>query len=556
MRLSDDGTLVLSPSDLSAHLACEHLTTLALRVARGELEQPQLESPHRELIFRKGNEHEAEYLAWLIAQGRTVVSIPTYDDEGFDADEARRLTEEAIESGEADVIYQPYLTDGLWHGFADFLERQEDGGYEPVDTKLARSAKPSHVLQLCFYAEQVARIQGRPVERIHVENGKGERETFRLAEFGAYYRRVRERFLASIEARPTTYGWPVDHCSICDFQKLCRRQLEDDDHLTLVAGMRRTWAETLIESAVPTLTALGSLPPDAVVAHDGMRWETFEGIRRQAELQLHYRLTGEHCWERLHEQPDRGFLLLPEPDEGDVWLDLEGHPFYEIGRGLEYLFGYCYRDETGEIVYEALWGKDRDSEREVFEQFVDWLADRRLRYPKLHVYHYAAYERTALTRLMGEHGTRELQIDSLLRDEVLVDLYRVVKQAIRASVDSYSIKALEALYGFTRYAEVSGGDDSIVRFEAWLESGDDTLLEGVERYNEEDCRSTVRAPRVAALDQARGHAVAGSAGGARAARGGGGARRRPGRCPRAPSRRYCDNGDRPPPRKPPRLPQA
>ena len=92
---------------------------------------------------------------------------------------------------------------------------------------------------------------------------------------------------------------------------------------------------------------------------------------------------------------------------------------------------------------------------------------------------------------MGEHGTRELQIDSLLRDEVLVDLYRVAKQAIRASVDSYSIKALEALYGFTRYAEVSGGDDSIVRFEAWLESGDDALLEGVERYNEEDCRSTV-----------------------------------------------------------------
>ena len=35
MRISDDGTLVLSPSDLSAHLACEHLTTLSLRVARG-----------------------------------------------------------------------------------------------------------------------------------------------------------------------------------------------------------------------------------------------------------------------------------------------------------------------------------------------------------------------------------------------------------------------------------------------------------------------------------------------------------------------------------------
>ena len=67
------------------------------------------------------------------------------------------------------MIYQPYLTDGRWRGFADFLEKQPGGGYEPVDTKLARTAKPSHVLQLCFYAEQLARIQGSPVEHIHVD---------------------------------------------------------------------------------------------------------------------------------------------------------------------------------------------------------------------------------------------------------------------------------------------------------------------------------------------------------------------------------------------------
>ena len=108
----------------------------------------------------------------------------------------------------------------------------------------------------------------------------------------------------------------------------------------------------------------------------------------------------------------------------------------------------------------------------------------------MHVYHYAAYERTALTRLMGEHGTRETRDRRLPAQEVLVDLYRVVKQSLRASVDSYSIKAIEKLYGFERTAEVAGGDESIVRFEEWLETGDDTILDEVERYNEEDCRST------------------------------------------------------------------
>ena len=54
-----------------------------------------------------------------------------------------------------------------------------------VDTKLARSAKPAHVLQLLFYAEVVERLQGAPVERVHVENGRGERESFRVAELHA-----------------------------------------------------------------------------------------------------------------------------------------------------------------------------------------------------------------------------------------------------------------------------------------------------------------------------------------------------------------------------------
>ena len=489
MRLVEE-QLALSPSDLSAHLACPHLTTLSVRVVRGELERPHLDSPHRDLIFRKGNEHEAAYLARLQAEGRSIVRIPTYDDEGFDPAEAQQLTEEAIRAATADVIYQPYLTDAdrRWRGFADFLERLPDGTYEPVDTKLARSAKPAHVLQLAFYAGQVARIQGAPIEHVHVENGRGERETFRVAELEAYYRRVRGRFLAALESQPQTYGWPCDHCGICDFRALCWQQRVDDDHLTLVAGMRRGWAEALELEGVTTLEALGERQGHAP---DGMRAETFEKLRHQAELQLRGRRTGTHVWELLPDEPERGFRLLPKPDEADVWLDLEGHPFYETARGLEYLFGYCYRDESGEVRYAALWGRDRDGERAVFERFVDWLVERRRRYPRMHVYHYAAYERTALTRLMGEHATREDEVDRFLRDELLVDLYRIVRQSLRASVDSYSIKAIEKLYGFERTADVAGGDESIVRFEEWLETGEDSVLEDVERYNEEDCRSTV-----------------------------------------------------------------
>jgi uncharacterized protein len=491
MRLRDDGTLQLSPSDLSAHLACPHLTTLDVKVARGELARPHVDDTHGDLLRRKGDEHEAAYLARLIAEGRTIRRIPTYDDEGFDADEALRRTEEAIRAAEADVVYQPYLVaeDGTWRGFADFLERTGDGTYEAVDTKLARSAKPAHVLQLCFYSEQVGRIQGRLPERFHVELGSGVRETLRTADHMAHYRQARRRLLQAIDGSPDTYPWPCDRCGLCDFRHLCKQQLRNDDNLVLVAGLRRGWAEGLAEHGIPTLEALGRQAPGLAV--DGLRPESLEGVRHQAELQLHHRETGEHRVDLLPDEVGRGFGLLPAPDHGDVWLDLEGHPFYEPARGLEYLFGWCFRDDDGAVRYEAAWARDRDGERAIFERFVDWVVERRRRQPGLHVYHYASYERSALRRLAGEHSTREEEVDDFLRQGVLVDLYHVVRQALRASVESYSIKAIEELYGFERTAEVKGGDDSTVRFEQWLETGDDTLLREIEAYNEEDCRSTV-----------------------------------------------------------------
>ena len=271
----------------------------------------------------------------------------------------------------------------------------------------------------------------------------------------------------------------------------------EDDNLVLVAGLGRGQAERLAAGGIGTLAELGAIAPGADPAAclkagtDLPRAETFERLRHQAELQLHFRATGERRVDDLPLEEERGYQRLPAPDFGDVWLDLEGHPFYEPARGLEYLFGWCYRDDDGTVQYRAAWARDRDSERAIFEEFVDWVVERRRLHPGLHVYHYASYERTALRRLMGEHGTREHEIDTFLREEVLVDLYRVVREAIRASVDSYSIKVVEQLYGFVRTADVAGGDESTVLFEKWLESGDDTILTEVEAYNEEDCRSTV-----------------------------------------------------------------
>ena len=181
--------LTFSPSDLTAYLECEHLARLDLEVARGELVKPLVEDPQAELIRRKGEQHEQAYLEQLIAEGRDVVSIDIAD---WDWERAARETADAMRAGR-EVIYQAAFVDGEWRGLADFVVRQLDGSYEAFDTKLARHGKPAHVLQLCFYSEQIGRVTGRMPLRMHIALGSGESEIYRVNDFLAYYRRVRDR---------------------------------------------------------------------------------------------------------------------------------------------------------------------------------------------------------------------------------------------------------------------------------------------------------------------------------------------------------------------------
>jgi predicted RecB family nuclease len=481
VRLAEN-RLLLSPSDLTGYLACPHLTTLSLAVARGELTRPHRRNPHADLIARKGDEHEARYLAALRDLGKAVVEVGLGEDRDFDR--ASRATAEAI-AQEPDVVYQAVFAHDGWRGLADFLERVPDGSYEAVDTKLARHARPGHLIQLCFYTEQLERISGRRPAAMHVVSGLGERETYRPEEFEAYYRRLRDRFLAAIGNGRNTYPYPVEHCSLCEFLARCKQQWRDDDHLVQVAGIARTQVELLTAAELATMTALGDAASGTRVGR--LRPQTFEGLRHQAELQLHKQRTGEHRVDTLPGEPEKGFAAMPELSDGDVWLDLEGDPWFEPDRGIEFLFGWVYL-EDGEPRSDCIWARDRADERGGFERLIDFIVERRRRFPGMHVYHYAPYERTALRRLMGEHGTREGELDDLLRGEVLVDLFRVTKQALRASVERYSIKDVEELYSFERRAELTGGGASVL-FEDWLEVQEASILEEIRAYNEDDCRS-------------------------------------------------------------------
>jgi predicted RecB family nuclease len=545
-----DGRPVFAATDLVGFLACEHLVGLELAALAGLVERPVRLDPEMDLIAARGDEHERRYLAGLEEGGLAVTRI--VEDVALPARRSRleasaAATREAIERGD-EVIYQATFFDGRWLGLADFLRRVEKpsrlGGwsYEVVDTKLARHVKASALLQICSYVEQLTQIQGRQPEWMHVALGGSARtvEPHRVADYMAYYRTVKAAFEArvaaaglapragvlSVEYPPRgTYPEPVEHCDVCRWSQVCAARRRRDDDLSLVAGAPGKLRGALKAVGVATRRGLAALelPLPQPLADVGPR--ALQTARDQARIQVRGQDEGRTLYEllppsRLRDgspEPDRGLSCLPVPRPGDLFFDIEGDPF-ALEDGVDYLFGILepgLAGPDGEPTFHAFWAVDDDgrvthaAEKRAFEQAIDLMIDRLDRDPEIHIYHYAPYETTAAGRLMGRHATRELEVDRLLRGKVFVDLYRAVRQGLRASVESYSIKKLEPLYQLRREEGLRDAGSSIVAFETWLAADTaaggpgagaaadrsprmDETLRSIEAYNRDDCVSNWR----------------------------------------------------------------
>jgi predicted RecB family nuclease len=320
----------------------------------------------------------------------------------------------------------------------------------------------------------------------------GEDETIRLSDVDAYWRRIRGQLRALVESDhdADTEPEPCTHCEFCEFADICDTHWREQDALHYVAGIRTTDIANLRAADVTTLTALADRTDEV----DGIRPERLATIRKQADLQRAAVEGQPPPFETLPiaDEADPHRTLLPTPDDGDIFLDYEGHPFWSAARGLFFLFGLIRKDPpSGNWVYEARWAHEPKQEGRETRALIDWIAARRASHPGMHVYHYNHTERSSLERLATEYGAGEQILAELLKQGVFVDLLDVLRRRIVVGAESYSLKTLELLAAYQRGHDIDQGAGAIVEYDAWCHDGDDSRLVRIARYNEDDVRATL-----------------------------------------------------------------
>ncbi|MBX9471055.1 MAG: TM0106 family RecB-like putative nuclease [Chryseoglobus sp.] len=520
--------LVTSASDLTRAAECEFRVARDLDARLGRL--AAVDDEPDAMLARTaelGDAHEAAIIADYRARAAhpdDVLEIDRADSAGLDAieplaaqtlDALRRGVPVIVQATFVDRDHSPGQPGDLpiaFVGYADFLVRTAEGAYRVQDSKLARRAKVTALLQLAAYAEQLERLGIAVDPEVDLILGTREVSIHRLDDIAPVLRARRARLHRLLRERAAATGpiaWRDPSVTYCRSCAWCTAEIAQHDDVSQVAGLTGAQWTKLGAAGIETLEQLAALDDRAAVATaslSGISRSTLDALRLQAELQRQAAGATAGTPPPVRVRDAAVLHALPAPNPGDLYFDFEGDPLYTehdpTQWGLDYLFGFV----DAEGAFTAYWAHSFADERDALIAFLADVKARRAQHPDLHIYHYAAYERTHLRSLAARHAVGEDVIDEWLRTGVLVDLYPVVRKALRVGSPSYSIKYLEPIYWpeAREGAAVARGDDSVaeyVRARALREAGDSDpasaaaaqqILDDIGDYNEVDCLSTLK----------------------------------------------------------------
>ena len=546
-----------------------------------------------DMLRKKGDLHEQRCLKrYQETYANSVYEVPERNEAAYEnfAEWVQRIGN-PMEENHAVIFQMPFMHEGI-RGVADFLLRVEYGkgkvAYEPVDSKLSRTgAKQGHLLQLLFYAEAVeAKIGIRP-RQVHVLLGSGEVESFNVRDYWWYWKRLQRQIKETMDPSSSRDTTPekCSHCGFCEYHYThCRPQWEREDSLIFLSGIRKSHREALHEVGIETLTTLASLDANDLEALDVafsadyesdfsktkaiwtaktgkefssllLDWRTrgmvapevdddqLRKLWRQAKLQTiaeHTKEVHTYFYDQIEMEEkalsregwkrDQCILYLPETTEHDIYLDFEGHPFWEIEEGLIFLFGFIEKEEN-EWKYVAHWAHDKAEEKRQATALIDYFYKKFQEHPETRIYHYNHTERALLSDITEETDSmssilsvlesafqnsppEKERLEVLEEQGVFVDLLAVARNSMQTGFRSFSLKEMEKLAGFRRGQEanippvgpdekggekldsIDKGAGAVFEYELYANADlygiakDETRLARIARYNRDDVVAT------------------------------------------------------------------
>ncbi|MEH2371059.1 TM0106 family RecB-like putative nuclease [Nostoc sp.] len=349
--------------------------------------------------------------------------------------------------------------------------------YAPASIELGKRPKQEYQVVAAFHAQVLASVQGvAPETASLILRSKNINYAVDLFKWMPRMQQILEEFIQVLESpNPPEVFISRQKCNFCHWYTECYAIAQSEKHLSLLPGVTPLRYTQLQALDITTLESLANTSPSSLEKLLGFDSEVAPKLVVQAQSALEKRPL---------------ILPYPLPTEDitftapiELYFDIEAQPDLD----LDYLLGVLVvnRQANTEQFYSFLADKPEDEEL-VWQQFLDLV----WQYPEAPIYHFCVYEFDTVKRLAKLYGTPHSLVRPVLNR--FVDVYEQLTQSVALPVESYALKAIARWIGFEWRDKEASGAKCIYWYDRWLETGDRTLLEIIQRYNEDDCRATLK----------------------------------------------------------------
>jgi uncharacterized protein len=346
--------------------------------------------------------------------------------------------------------------------------------YVPANIELGKRPKQEYQVVAAFHTQVLAMVQEVwPKTAWLILRHKDTAYTVDLSKWLPQMQLVLAEFIQVLESpNPPEVFISRQKCNLCHWYNHCYAIAQSQQHLSLLPGVTPGRYTELQALSIITLESLANTSPSTLENLTGFDGDVAPKLILQAQSVLQ----------------KRPFILPYTPPANitaaasvELYFDIEAQP----DLNLNYLLGVLVvnRQTNTEEFYSFLAENPAD-EAIIWQQFLDLV----WQYPEAPIYHFCVYEFDTVKRLAKLYQTPNASVRPVLNR--FVDVYEQLISSVTLPVESYALKAIARWLGFEWRDKEASGAKCIYWYDQWLETGDRTLIEIIQRYNEDDCRAT------------------------------------------------------------------